>query len=80
MDDRHELIRKYGLYSLPANGSSTEYAEIINAWLKAKYPLCPPFRKQFVARALRKLGFLHVGRNRAGDNLFHNPHHDNKII
>ena len=80
MDDRHEMIRKYGLHGLPANGSSAEYAEKLNDWLERQYTHCQPFSKQFVSRALRKLGFLHVGRNRDGDNLLHNPHHDSGII
>ena len=75
MDDRYNLIRDYGLYRLPANGSSAEYARLINGRLTTLYPHCKPLTKRFVARALRKLGFLHVGRDRKGDNLLYNPHH-----
>lgn len=75
MDDRHKLIRKYGLYNLPANGSSVEYMDELNSWLKAEYPLIKPLTQKFIARVLRDMGFLCVGRNRMGQNLLHNPFH-----
>ena len=75
-----EIIKKLGLYSLPAYASSSEYAGLINAMLKARYPHHPGLSKPRITRSLQRLGFQPVGRDRHGCLTLFNPHHSPRII
>lgn len=76
----YPIMDKIHLYELPAQASSSEYHKLINAILQRGTDYPPYLSKPYVTRALQRLGFVPVGKDKSGCLILFNPHHNPAMI